>query len=52
MEHYVASGCEDIFLTSDKAFTYGINEFKANEIGRLTEQYLLCASAYLVGLEI
>jgi hypothetical protein len=31
---------------------YAINEFKDNEIGRLTEQCLLCAFAYLVGLEI
>jgi hypothetical protein len=52
MRHRVASGWENSFLTSSNIFIHGIDEFKANEIDRLIEQYLLCACAYLVGLEI
>jgi hypothetical protein len=41
-----------IFFLHLIIFMHGINEFKANEIGRLTEKYVLCTFAHLVGLEI
>jgi hypothetical protein len=41
----VASGWEYIFLICDNIFMHDINEFKANEMGRLTKYYLLCAFA-------